>query len=158
MFRNKNLIKKESEMLANLHQTRTLEVSRWARSVRFGITAVGLTVGLAVASLLVGLVWSYNLIQYPGAERQTVAPFQLRFEPPGSFSQQSAYQTADDLPQVLGWYTQHFGLGHELPQGDNCVTMTQGDAHLFFQPSLTVTLCAQPTRTLIFINRSLTLR
>jgi hypothetical protein len=145
-------------MLANSHQTGTLEVARRARSVRFGRTAGWLIVGLAVASLLVGLIWNQNLVRYPGAERQATAQFQLRFQPTGNLSQQSAYQTPDDLPQVLGWYTQHFGLSHEMPQGNNCVTMTQVDPHLFLQQSLAVTLCAHPTRTLIFINRSLAVR
>ena len=142
-------------MIADSHQTGTLEVSRRARPVRFGLTAGWLIAGLAVASLLVGLIWSHNLVQYPGAERQAAAQFQLRFQPTVSLSQQSAYQTPDDLPQVLGWYAQHFGLGHDVPQGDHCVTMTQVNAHLILQQPLAVTLCAHPTRTLIFINRSL---
>jgi hypothetical protein len=151
-------INKENEMIADSHQTGTLEVSRRARPVRFGLTAGWLILGLAVASLLVGLIWSYNLVRYPGAERQAASQFQLRFQPLGNLSQQSAYQTPDDLPQVLSWYTQHFGLGHDMPQGDNCVRMTQVDAHLFLQQSLAVTLCAYPTRTLIFIDRSLAVR
>ena len=135
-------------MLADSHQTNTLEVSRRARSIRFGLTAGWLIVGLAVASLLVGLLWSYSSVRYPGAERQAL----------GSLSQQSTYQTTDDLPKVLRWYVQHFGLSHEVPQGDDCVTMTQVQTHLFLQQSLAVTLCAQPRRTLIFVNRILALR
>ena len=135
-------------MLADSHRTGTLEVSRRTRSVRFGLRAVWLIAGLAVVSLFVGLIWSSNSVRYPGAESQMA----------GILSQQSAYQTPDDLPQVLGWYTQHFGLSHEMPQGNNCVTMTQVDPHLFLQQSLAVTLCAHPTRTLIFINRSLAVR
>lgn len=145
-------------MFADSHQTGTLEVSHWARSVRFGLTAAWLIVGLTVASLFIGLIWSYNLVRYPGAERQTVTPVQLRFQLTGKFSQQNAYKTPDNLPQVLGWYAQHFGLGHEMPQENHCVTMTQVSARLFLQRSLAVTLCAHPTRTLIFINRSLAVR
>ena len=135
-------------MIADSHQTGTLEVSRRARPVRFGRTAGWLIAGLAVASLLVGLIWNQNLVRYPGAERQAA----------GSLSQQRTYQTPDDLPQVLRWYAQHFGLGHEMPQGDDCVTMTQVDTHLFLQQSIAITLCAQPKRTLIFVNRSLAVR
>ena len=142
-------------MIADSHQTGTLEVPRRARPVRFGVTAGWLIVGVAVASLLVGLIWNQKLVRYPGAERQAAAQFQFRFQPPGNLSQQSAYQTSDDMPKVLGWYAQHFGLGHEMPQGDNCVTMTQMGTRLFLQQSLTVTLCAQQTRTLILINRSI---
>jgi len=142
-------------MFTDSHQTGTVEVSRWPRSVRFGLIAGWLIVGLAIASLLVGLIGNHNLVRYPGAEHQAAAQFQLRFQPAGNLSQQSAYQTSDDLPQVLGWYARHFGLGHEMPQGDHCVTMTRVDAHLFFQRSFAVTFCAHPTRTLIFINRSL---
>jgi hypothetical protein len=145
-------------MLTESHQTGTLEVPRRARSVRFGVRTGWLIVGLAVAGLLVGLIWNQNSVRYPGAERQAAAPFQLGFEPTGNLSEQSAYQTPDDLPQVLGWYAQHFGTGHEIPQGDHCVTMNQVDAHLFLQQTMAVTLCAEPTRTLIFINRSLTVR
>ena len=135
-------------MLADSHQTVKLEVSRWARSLQFRMTAGWLIIGLAVASLIVALIWSGNLGRYPGAVRQAA----------GSLSQQSTYQTPDDLPKVLRWYAQHFGLGHEMPQGDDCVTMTQVDTHVFLQQSLAVTLCAQPRRTLIFVNRSLALR
>jgi len=145
-------------MFTDTHQTGTLEVSRQARSVRFRVTAGWLIAGLAVASLLVGLIWNHNLVRYPGAERQAAAQFQLRFQPTGNLSQLSAYQTPDDLPQVLSWYAQHFGLGHDMPQGDNCVKVTQVKAHLFLQQSLDVTLCAHPTHTLIFINRSLAVR
>jgi hypothetical protein len=142
-------------MLTNSHQTGTLEVSRGARSIRFGLRMGWLITGLAVAGLLGGLIWSYNLVRYPGAEGQAAAQFELRFQPPGNLSQQSAYQTSDDLPQVLGWYARHLGLSHEMPQGDHCVTMTQADTRLYLQQPLVVTLCAHPTRTLIFINRSL---
>ena len=142
-------------MFTDSHQTGTAEVSHWPRSVRFGLMAGGLLVGLAIASLLVGLIGNHNLVRYPGAERQAAAQFQLRFQPAGNLSQQSTYQTSDDLPQVLGWYARYFGLGHDLPQGANCVTMTRVDAHLFFQRAFAITLCAHPTRTLIFINRSL---
>ena len=139
-------------MFADTHQTRTLEVSRSERPIMFGLTAGWLIIGLAVAGLLLGLTWSYNSVRYPGAERQSAAQFQLRA---GALSQQSVYQTADDLPQVLGWYAQQLGLGHDTPQGDHCVTMTRVDALLIFQRSFTVTLCADQTQTLIFINRSL---
>lgn len=145
-------------MFTDSYQTGTLEVSRGARSVGFGLTAGGLIVGLAIASLLVGLIWNHNLVRYPGAQRQAAAQFQLRFQPTGNLSQQSAYQTSDDLPQVMGWYTRQLGLDHDTPQGDECVTMTRVSARLFFQRALTVTLCAHPTRTLIFIHRSLAVR
>ena len=145
-------------MFADSHQTGTLEVSHWARSVRLGLTAGWLIMVLTVASLFIGLIWSYDLVRYPGAKRQTVAPFQLWFQLTGKLNQQNAYQTPDDLPQVLGWYAQRLGLGHEMPQGDHCVMVTQVDARLFLQRSLAVTICAHPTRTLIFINRSLAVR
>jgi hypothetical protein len=148
-------INQENEMFTDLHQTGTLEVSHRARSVGFGLTAGGLIVGVAIASLLAGLIWNHSSVRYPGASRQAAAQFQLRFQPTGNLSQQSAYQTSDDLPQVLGWYTRHLGLDHEMPQGDHCVTMTRVSALLFFQRALTVSLCAHPMRTLIFINRSL---
>ena len=145
-------------MLADSHQTGTLEVSRWERSIRSGLRAGGLIAGLAIISLLFGLVRNYDSVLYPGAERQAAAQFQLQFQPTGKLSQQSAYQTADDLPQVLGWYARHFGLGHEMPDGENCVTMTRAGVVLFLQRSFAVTLCAQPAHTLIFINHSLALR
>lgn len=145
-------------MLADSHQTGTLEASRRVRSVRFGLRTGWLIAGLAAASLLVGLMWNQNSVRYPGAERQAAASFQLGLQPTGKLSQQSSYQTPDDLPQVLGWYAQHFGLGHDIPQGDDCVMVTRVDAHGFLQQSLAVTLCAHPTRTLIFINRSLAVR
>ena len=145
-------------MVADSYQAGTLEVSLWERSIRYGLRAGGLMVGFAIISLLVGLIWSYDSVRYPGAERQAAAPFQLRFQPTGTLSQQSAYQTSDDLPHVLGWYAQHFGLGHEMPQGENCVAMTRVGEVLFLQRSFAVTLCAYPARTLIFINRSLAMR
>ena len=135
-------------MYTQSQQTNTLNVARRPRSVRFGPAVIWLIAGLIVISLLTGLIWIVKLAQYPGAEPQAA----------GSLSQQSTYQTSDDLPKVLRWYTRRFGLGHEMPQGDNCVTMTRVEAHLFFQESIVVTLCAQPRRTLIFVNRSLTRR
>jgi hypothetical protein len=135
-------------MLTESHQTGILEVPRGARSVRFGLRAGGLIVGVVVASLLVGLIWIDNLVRYPNAERQAAAQFQIT----------SQYQTSEDLPKVLRWYAQHFGLSHEVPQGDNCVMLTGENTYLFLQQSLAVTLCAHQTRTLIFLNRSLALR
>ena len=145
-------------MLANSHQTGTLEVARSGRSVKLGVMAGGLIIGLAIAGLLVGLIRSYDLVRYPGAEPQSASPFQVRFQPTGKFSQQNAYQTPDDLPQVLGWYARHLGLGHEMPQGDRCVTMTRVGEILFLQRSLTITLCNHSTGTLIFVDRSLAVR
>jgi hypothetical protein len=158
MCSNSKPINKENKMFTISHQTGMVEISRGLRSVRFGLLAGWPIIGLAITSLLVGLTWSYHLVRYPGAERQAVAPFQIQFQPTGKFSQHNAYQTPDDLPQVLGWYAQHLGLGHEMPQGDNCVMMTRVGAFLFLQRSFAVTLCADPTRTLIFIDRSLALR
>jgi hypothetical protein len=134
-------------MFADSHQTGTLEFPRRARYFGFGGIAGWLIVGLAVASLLVGLIWSYNWVRYPGAERQATTLFQVT----------SQYQTPDDLPKVLRWYTQHFGLSHEVPQGDNCVLVTGEDTYLFLRQSLAVTLCAHQTRTLIFVDRSFAL-
>jgi hypothetical protein len=145
-------------MFTQSQQTSTLKVARWPRSLRFGLMAVSLIVALAIAGLFIGLNWSRNLALYPGAERQATTQFHLRLQPTGILTQEGAYQTPDDLPQVLGWYAQHFGLDHDMPQGDTCVTMTRADSYLFLQQSLAVTLCAHPTRTLIFIDRSLALR
>ena len=135
-------------MFANSHHTGTIEVSRGARSVRFGLTAGWMIVGLAVAGLLVGLIWFHNLARYPGADRQATTQFQVT----------SQYQTSDDLPKVLRWYAQHFGLSHEVPQVDNCVMLTGKHTYLFLQQSLGVILCDHSTRTLIFIDRSLAVR
>lgn len=131
-------------MIANSQQTGTLEVPRGARSVWFGLMAGWLIVGLAVASLLAGLTWNHYGVRYPGADRQSTNQFQVTVQ----------YQTPDDLPKVLRWYTQHYGLSHEVPQGENCVMLTGEDAYLFLQGSLAVTLCDHQTRTLIFVNRS----
>ena len=129
-----------------------------ARSITFGLAAGWLIVGLAVASLLVGLSGSESRVRYPGAGRLSAAHLVLDTLPKGIISLNSAYQTADDLPQVLSWYAQHLGLGHDEPQGENCITMSGGDAHRFLQQTLAVTLCSHPNRTLVFINRSLEVR
>ena len=144
-------------MLADTNQTGTLKVSRQARSIRIGVVVRWSIIGFLLATLLMGLIWTNNVTLYPGAEGQA-APVQLLFQPALSLDQQSSYQTSDDLSQVLSWYAQHLSLVHEMPQGDGCVTMTRVDAHMFFQQSLTVTICSQPTRTLIFVKRSLALR
>ena len=135
-------------MFADSHQTGTLEVARQARSVRFGGMAGWLMVGLVVASLLVGLIWNHYGVRYPGADGQSTNQFQVMFQ----------YQTSDDLPKVLRWYSQHYGLSHEVPQGENCVLVTGEDNYLFLQGSLAVTLCAHQTRTLIFVDRSFAVR
>ena len=135
-------------MLADSHQTGSLEVPPRARSVWFGGMAGWLIVGLAVASLLAGLIWNHYGVRYPGADHQSTNQFQVTFQ----------YQTPDDLPKVLRWYTQHYGLSHEVPQGENCVMMTGKQAYLFLQQSLVVTLCDHSKRTLIFIDRSLAVR
>ena len=135
-------------MLADSHQTGMLEVPPRARSVWFGGMTGWLIVCLAVASLLVGLIWNHYQVRYPGADHQSSNQFQVTFQ----------YQTPDDLPKVLRWYIQHYGLSHEVPQGENCVMVTGEDDYLFLQGSLAVTLCAHPTRTLIFVDRSLAVR
>ena len=135
-------------MFADSHQTGTLEVARRARSVGFRGKAGWLIIGLVVASLLVGLIWSYTWVRYPGADPQATTLFQVT----------DHYQTADDLPKVLRWYTQHFGLSHELPQGENCVIVTGEDDYLFLHQSLAVTLCTQQTGTLIFVHRTFAVR
>jgi hypothetical protein len=104
-----------------------------------------LILGLAVANLIVALTWTGNLVRYPGAERQAA----------GSLSQQSTYQTPDDLPKVLRWYIQHFSLSHEMPQRDSCVMVTEEDTSLFLQQLFSVTLCAHQKHTHIIVNRSL---
>lgn len=131
------------------------QVYRGPRSNRFGLTAGWLIVGLAVASLLVGFIWSDSLVQYPGAERLALARLRLDFLPTGTISQYGDYQTADELPQVVGWYAQNFGLGHDKAQGDNCVTMSREDSHAFLKHSLAVTICSHTQRTLVFVVRSL---
>lgn len=142
-------------MYATRNPEGALQVSRAARSIQFGLTAGGLIVGLAVASLLVGLIRSDSPARYPGAERLAAAHLRLDTLPQGAISQSSTYQTADDLPQVLGWYAQNFGLGHDVPQGDNCITMTKVGAQSFPRQALAVTLCSQLKGTLILVNRSL---
>ncbi|HKY53712.1 MAG TPA: hypothetical protein VJM08_05360 [Anaerolineales bacterium] len=131
-------------MFADSHQAGTLEIPRGARSVRFGGIAIWLIAGLAVASLLVGLIWNHYQVRYPGADYQSTNQFHVTFQ----------YQTPDDLPKVLRWYSQHYALSHEVPQGDNCVMVTGEDDYLFLQGSLAVTLCAHQTHTLIFVDRS----
>ncbi len=142
-------------MYATRNPEGALQVSRPARSILFGLTAGWLIVGLAVASLLGGLIRSDGLARYPAAERLAATHVGLGTLTKGYVIQYSAYQTADDLPQVLGWYARNFGLGHDVQQGDNCITMTKVDAQLFLQHALAVTLCSQPRGTLVFINRSL---
>jgi hypothetical protein len=110
--------------------------------------AGSLIVGLAVASLLVGLIWNHYQVRYPGADHRSANRLQVTFQ----------YQTPDDLPKVLRWYTQHYGLSHEMPQGENCVMVTGEDDYLFLKGSLAVTLCAHQRRTLIFVDRSFALR
>ena len=110
--------------------------------------AGSLIVSLAVASLLVGLIWNHYQVRYPGADHQATNQIQVTFQ----------YQTPDDLPKVLRWYTQHYALSHEVPQGENCVMVTGEDDYLFLKGSLAVTLCAQQKRTLIFVNRNLAVR
>ena len=135
-------------MLADSHQTGTLEVPPRARSVWFGGMAGSLIISLVVVSLLVGSIWNHYQVRYPGADYQSTNEFQMTFQ----------YQTPDELPKVLRWYTQHYALSHEWPRGDNCVMVAGEDDYLFLQGSLTVTLCAHRTRTLIFVDRSLALR
>lgn len=135
-------------MLTESHQTGMLEVPRRARSVGFGGMAGGLIIGLVVAGLLVSLIWNHYGVRYPGSDHQSTNQFQVTFQ----------YQTPDNLPKVLRWYVQHFGLSHEVPQGENCVMMTGKQAYLFLQQSLVVTLCDHSKRTLIFIDRSLAVR
>src|SRR5690349_388886 len=88
---NKKPIHKEKEMYTQSQQTGTLSVARRPRSVRFGPGVIWLIVGLTVISMLTGLIWVAKLAGYPGAEPQAA----------GSLSQQSTYQTTDDLPKVL---------------------------------------------------------
>ena len=144
-----------------MNATRNLEgitqVYRVPRANLIGLTAGWLIAGLAVASLLAGLIWSDSLVGYPGAGRLALARLRLDLLPQGTISQYSDYQTTDDLPQVVGWYAENLGLGHDEAQGDNCITMTRVDAHLFLKHSLTVTVCAHTKRTLIFVVRSLAL-
>ena len=135
-------------MIADSHQTGTLEVPRQARSVRFGGMVGSLIVVFVIVSLLLGLIWNHYQVRYPGADHQSTNQLQVTFQ----------YQTPDDLPKVLRWYTQHYGLSHEMPQGENCVMLTGEDTYLFLRGSLVVTLCAEQKRTLIFVNRSLTVR
>ena len=131
-------------MLANSHQTGTLEIPPRRRSVGSGVMAGWLIAGIVVVGLLVGLIWILNQVRYPGADRQSTDQFQVNFQ----------YQTSDDLPKVMRWYAQHFGLSHEMPQGENCVMLTGGGPYLILKQSITVTLCAHPRRTLIFVQRS----
>ena len=135
-------------MLVDSHQTGTRKGPRRARAVWFGGIAGWLIVSLAVASLLVRLIWNHYQIRYPGADHQATNQFHVTFQ----------YQTPDDLPKVLRWYTQHYALSHELPRGDNCVLVTGEDNYLFLKGSLAVTLCDHRTRTLIFADRGFTVR
>lgn len=135
-----------------------MHLSLIRRLAVFALSAGGLTVALACAGLLVGFRHTDGLARYPKAERLAAAHFRLQALPKGYVSQHSAYQTADDLPDVLRWYTRHLGLGQRGPQGamSGCLTMTKVEAQLFLQHSLAITLCSQPKGTLVFVNRSLT--
>ena len=130
-------------MVTNSHQTGMPEVLPQARSIWFGRRAGWLIVGVVVASLLVGSIWNHYAVRYPGADHLSTNQFHMTFQ----------YQTADELPKVLRWYTRHYAMSHEWPQGDNCVLVTGEDNYLFLKGSLAITLCAQRTRTLIIVDR-----
>ena len=102
-------------MYTTRNQEDTLQDSRAARSLKFGLLSGWLLVGLAGASLIGGLIWSDSWLRYPSAE-QLATHFQFDALATGVISQQSAYQTPDDLPQVMGWYVHHLGLGHDVLQ------------------------------------------
>ena len=135
-------------MLTDSHQTGTLEIPPRARSAWFGGMAGCLIVSLAVASLLAELIWNHYQVRYPGADHRSANQFHVTFQ----------YQTPDELPKVLRWYTRHYALSHELPRGDTCVLVTGEDNYLFLQGSLAVTLCAHQRRTLIFVDRGFAVR
>jgi hypothetical protein len=128
---------------------------RWAVLV---IAAGGFAVAYACSSLVVGLIWSNGLARYPGAGPLGTARLRLDTLSSGYVSQHDAYQSADDLPKVFGWYARHFSLGHDEAQSENCLAMTRVAARLLLEHWLSVTLCSHPGRTLIFVNRSLALR
>jgi hypothetical protein len=124
----------------------------------FAVSAVGVALAAALAGLLAGWSRSDGMLRYPTAERLTTTHFRLESLAKGYVSQYGAYRTPNDLPQVLGWYAQEFGLSHAEAQADDCMTMTRLDARLFLQHSLGVTVCGRTRGTLIFVNRSLALR
>ena len=64
----KRAIHKESEIVADSHQTGTLEVHPRARSIWFGGSAGWLIVGFAVVSMLAGLLWNHYVVRYHGAD------------------------------------------------------------------------------------------
>lgn len=87
-------------MYATRNPEGAIQVPRAARSIQFGLTAGWLMVGLAVASLLVGLIWSDGLMRYPEAQHIGKAHLRLDTLAKGYIIQYGTYRTADDLPQV----------------------------------------------------------
>lgn len=127
------------------------------RLAALSITLVGLGISLVVANVLVILFKTDGLVRYPESGRIGNVHLRLDTLAKGYMIQDSAYRSADELPAVLGWYSQNLKIGPDTGLGGmgNCVSLRKSDEHLLFRQMIGITLCSWSEGTLIFVNRSL---
>jgi hypothetical protein len=132
-----------------------MNISPVARLAGVGLATGWLSLGLAVAGLLVGLGQSDGLMRYPGAVRLASSEFRLDSLPQGRVRQHVVYHTPDPWRPVFIWYVDYLKLELDrVPRlRGGCLHFAHTDAGSIVRQSLQVTLCSRAAGTLISVNR-----
>ena len=94
------------------------------------------------------------LFRYPGSALITVEQLDFADLKRGWISRQAVYRTSADLQTTLEWYTERAPGARTRITGD-CVTVSQRQAILHSQRTISVLLCSLPPGTHIMVNEEL---
>ena len=109
---------------------------------------------LAAAAPLASQLMDDALFRYPGSALLTVEQLDFADLKRGWISRQAVYQTNVDLQTTLEWYSERAPGARTRITGD-CVTVSQRQAILHSQRTISVLLCSLPPGTHIMVSEEL---
>lgn len=132
-------------------------MERW---IMFMLSTGGLVFVSASMGLLLMLNHDYDPARYPGSTRIGGGRPKFTSLYKGYVSQDGAYRTTADSLTVWRWYADRFNLD---PFGvvnamENCISLAKAEYRILTRHLIGVTICSRPSGTVIFINRTVSLR
>ncbi len=119
---------------------------------------------LAVTLVSVGLSATMNFehasARYPGSMHIVSEHFNLLSFYKGYISQDSVYQTDDELTHVTAWYAGRYQIEpeHGMYTQGQCVRLARVDYYILIRPTVVVMLCSMTHGTQVFFNQTVYLQ